>query len=104
RGVNSVEFDPWVITHIGEEPECVGLDELERVVRLLHDVDAYHVEPRPVVAHGGATGAAEQVQDAGPRLDSLGGGHRSSALGSVPQTQPDSEHHVPNASPAFDAA
>ena len=40
----------------------VGLVELERVVRLRIDVHADHLEPGPVVAHGRAAGAAEQVE------------------------------------------
>src|SRR5580765_3426793 len=42
--------------------ESVLLCELERVVRLRLDVDADHVEPGAVVAHGRAAGAAEQVE------------------------------------------
>jgi len=40
----------------------VRLDELERVTRLRVDVHADDLEPGPVVSHGRATLAAEQVK------------------------------------------
>jgi hypothetical protein len=45
-----------------ENDECVGSDELKRVVRLRLDIDADHIEPGPVVAHRRSAGAAEQVK------------------------------------------
>jgi hypothetical protein len=44
----------------------VALVEFEGVAGLRVDVDADHVEPGPVVAHGRAAGAAEQVEQARP--------------------------------------
>src|SRR5947209_1610488 len=42
----------------------IGLVELERVMRLRHDIYADHVEASAVIAHGRAAGAAEQVEQA----------------------------------------
>src|SRR6266545_5529749 len=42
--------------------ECVTLHERERVMRLWFDVHSHYVKPSPVVPHGRATGAAEEIE------------------------------------------
>jgi hypothetical protein len=44
------------------ERECVVMDELERVSLLPIDVHAHHLKARTVVAHRGATGPAEEIE------------------------------------------
>lgn len=51
--------------------ERVALNELERVVRLRIDVHTYDIEARSGVAHRGAPGVAEQVQDSRFRLHAV---------------------------------
>jgi hypothetical protein len=53
----------------GEHIECVTSMELERVVRLLGDVDAHDLEARPCVAHPRTAGAAEEVEQARPHTN-----------------------------------
>ena len=51
-----------------EELHGIVLHELKRVVGLRGDVHPNHVESGPVVAHAGAAGPAEQVEQMGPHL------------------------------------
>jgi hypothetical protein len=57
------------VVALERELQRVGLVELERVVRLWLDIHAHHLETSPVVAHGSAAGAAEEIQQ--PRFHDL---------------------------------
>src|SRR5215469_8010360 len=74
-GVDGINVSPQRICEVTER---VGLNEFEGVPGLRPVVDADDVEPGPVVSHGGAAGAAEQVKQ--PRAGHVG--HAPSLSGS----------------------